>query len=239
MLPRGAKLNGRGRVIAFDPQTSCLDDLARTIAANGWQRTLETVAVGLGDHDAEAELHLSGTGSSFDAQFNAPDSPTAMCPIRTLDGECRRLGVDRVDFIKIDVEGFELPVLDGAVQTIRRDRPVLFIEIADSIRGRDYQNPRYGATIGWLQQQGYRVFRCREDARLESVHDADPQPHINMYLCVDANEPLVALYLWALLFRMKEAAIAARRRAWMLLGMAFSRLPPGIRAAIKRVLGRR
>jgi hypothetical protein len=45
-----------------------------------------------------------------------------------LDDICRRI-CTRVSFIKIDVEGHELEVLLGSVDTLRRDRPILLIEI--------------------------------------------------------------------------------------------------------------
>jgi hypothetical protein len=40
-------------------------------------------------------------------------------------------GVERVDFIKIDVEGHELPLLEGAANILKADRPFMMIEMAD------------------------------------------------------------------------------------------------------------
>ena len=48
------------------------------------------------------------------------------CPI---DDYVKSKGVDRIDFIKIDVEGFELEVLRGAKQTIERCKPVIYCEV--------------------------------------------------------------------------------------------------------------
>ena len=47
----------------------------------------------------------------------------------TLDRYCFNQNVHRIDCIKIDVEGFELKVLEGAMQTIKVHQPVLIIEI--------------------------------------------------------------------------------------------------------------
>jgi len=52
-----------------------------------------------------------------------------------IDVETRRIddeGLEDVGFIKIDVEGHEPAVLDGARQTIERDRPVLLVEILET-----------------------------------------------------------------------------------------------------------
>jgi len=68
----------------------------------------------------------------------------------TIDG----LGLDACDFICLDVEGYELAALKGAVETLRRFRPVIQFE-SNGLIG------RYGATeadlIGWLESFGYGV----------------------------------------------------------------------------------
>ncbi len=51
--------------------------------------------------------------------------------VRTVDGLCREVGLERVDFIKADVEGAEPAVLSGARHTLLRDRPALLLEIED------------------------------------------------------------------------------------------------------------
>ena len=59
------------------------------------------------------------------------------------------LAVTGVTFIKIDVEGHELPVLRGAERTIRRDRPRLVVEVEARIQP---VGPLLGLLAGW----GYR-----------------------------------------------------------------------------------
>jgi FkbM family methyltransferase len=52
-------------------------------------------------------------------------------PMSTIDAWCGRNGIGRVSFIKVDVEGFEPLVIEGAAATIDRDRPSLLLEIED------------------------------------------------------------------------------------------------------------
>ncbi len=173
------------RIHAFEPQPDCCAFLRQSVQLNNWNERLCVHALGLGDAPGELPLHLSGTGSTFDNAFNdAADLPTLTVPVDTLDHQVARLDLRRVDFIKIDVEGFEQAVLCGAAQTIERDHPILFIEIAGKIRGRQYRNPHYAATLEWLAARGYRVWRCTETGKLELADATRLPDHLAMYLCL-------------------------------------------------------
>jgi FkbM family methyltransferase len=68
-------------------------------------------------------------------------------PIRTLDS----FGFKNVSFIKIDVEGSELEVLEGARDTILRDRPNLLVELLAGTHDDPF------ASIAWIESTfGYR-----------------------------------------------------------------------------------
>ena len=47
----------------------------------------------------------------------------------TIDDTVESLGLDRVDVIKIDIEGYEEHAVLGAARTLERDRPTVFIEL--------------------------------------------------------------------------------------------------------------
>jgi len=66
------------------------------------------------------------------------------------------VGLADVDFIKIDCEGYEENVLRGAIETIKRDRPVIIVE-----QKRDMATARFGleplGAVKFLQSLGYQV----------------------------------------------------------------------------------
>ncbi|MER5730132.1 FkbM family methyltransferase [Streptomyces sp. NPDC002138] len=76
-----------------------------------------------------AYLTEGASGPGPNTEF-ARSRPVAT-PVRTVDGLCRHMGLDRVDFIKADVEGAEEAVLSGARHTLERHRPALLLEIED------------------------------------------------------------------------------------------------------------
>lgn len=60
------------------------------------------------------------------------------------------LGLDRLDFIKIDVEGAQLQVLEGAAETIARTRPVIQCELHPA-------RNEYPETADHMAGLGYRI----------------------------------------------------------------------------------
>jgi FkbM family methyltransferase len=73
----------------------------------------------------------------------------------TLDRFCAANGIERLDFVKADVEGAELRVLQGGTETIERFRPKLLLEIEErhvlrfGYRALDVRD--------WLAERGYRM----------------------------------------------------------------------------------
>jgi FkbM family methyltransferase len=82
--------------------------------------------------------------------------------VMSLDGFCAREGLDRLNFIKADIEGAELLVLRAAARTLADHHPSLLLEIED----RHTRKYGYGATdlIDWLGEQGYRPLQWIGDA---------------------------------------------------------------------------
>lgn len=70
-----------------------------------------------------------GIKEVLSARFGQDRSQLAS--MTTIDSWCAANDVDTVSFIKVDVEGFEPNVLDGATRTITRSHPSLLLEIED------------------------------------------------------------------------------------------------------------
>jgi len=80
-----------------------------------------------------------------------PGQPTMTAEVRKLDS----YEFEGVGLIKIDVEGDELAVLEGAEQTIAREQPVIIVE--DNKTAEDLNKYKTGDTIRWLEQRNYRL----------------------------------------------------------------------------------
>lgn len=118
-----------GRVHAFEPVPESFAFLERNVAANG-AHNVSLHPVALSDHDGTATIHFEAeaTGAAFISDHLSAGVPQQV-RLQTLDGWAAGAGLDRLDLVKIDVEGAELPVLDGGRATIARLRPVLVVEV--------------------------------------------------------------------------------------------------------------
>jgi FkbM family methyltransferase len=130
------------RVIAVEPTA----ELARCLtAAFPDVRVIEAVA---SDHAGTAELFLPSGGPGVGTSSLEYGSGTPVTVARvTLD----ELDLTDVRFVKLDVEGHELPALRGAERTIRRDRPQLLVELEERIQPVE---PVLDLLAGW----GYRPY---------------------------------------------------------------------------------
>lgn len=124
-----------GRVYAFEPTRDMFGVLDSNCRALGLENTVR-VCTALSDRTGTAEMVVpqreDGTLNHYEASLDAQASANGRSEsvsTSTLDDYCSHHGVERVDFIKCDVEGHELAVLEGARRTLLHHRPTLLLEV--------------------------------------------------------------------------------------------------------------
>lgn len=132
---RLSMLDGVRRVIAFEPDVANFRKASANIALNGGSEKIELLGIGLGPRDLDLELQMgiaSNSGTMKVATSKADAVTDSIIKVRRLDDVLMEENIERVDFVKIDVEGYELEVLKGAGDIIKSSRPKLFVEIDDA-----------------------------------------------------------------------------------------------------------
>lgn len=124
-----------GKVIAFEPSPRERERLNRHLNLNG-ARNVEVQTCALGPDSGVARLYLVANGQDGCNSLRPPavlePTSTMHVAVRRLDEELHRLGVSQVDFIKLDVEGAELGVLQGAAAIFSgASRPAILAEVQD------------------------------------------------------------------------------------------------------------
>ena len=111
-----------GRVYAFEPQRKIYRELHHNLALNGLTNVVAMrMAIGSG---ATRVIEMNPTTPGNEGGTGVGAGGDA-AELRSLDS----FHFEQVSLLKIDVETYENEVLDGAVDTIRRNRPVILIEI--------------------------------------------------------------------------------------------------------------
>ena len=125
----------QGRVVAVEPSPATAARLRETLALNRLDGRVAVEQAAVSAAPGHAEFHFDAGHSAGSKLVNAGTmdlatlaSPPVRVPVTTVDALVATHGLDRVDLVKVDVEGFEGDVLDGAAATIARHRPAFILE---------------------------------------------------------------------------------------------------------------
>ncbi|CAA7623688.1 SAM-dependent methyltransferase [Candidatus Terasakiella magnetica] len=145
-IPLGRLVGPKGRVLAFEAQRSIHAILSTNLVINGLEHVwAERVALGGGPGEITVP-HLPLDRLSNFGGVSLGGEGGEPCPVRSLDS----YAIEKLRLIKIDVEGAEYAVIAGAVDTIKRLRPILYVE--------NDRREKSAALIGAILGLGYRLW---------------------------------------------------------------------------------
>ncbi len=182
-VPLARLVGPSGRVVAFEPNRTTCACLSQNVRQNRLGN-VRIVRAAAGDRASHARLIVTPDNLG-ETHLASPDDGSARgerVEVTTLDAEVSKLRLPRVDFIKIDVEGFELTALRGAVQTLRANpRLVVQTEIVPT------HASRYGygvdELVAFFATHGYSPYTCDSRGAMRPADVSQP--------------PLVADWFWA------------------------------------------
>lgn len=122
------------KVYAFEPEPTVYCDLLSNITINGWQDRCYPFNIGL--YDSETSIDMKSYAPHWPAFTISQDYN-----VTTLDKMVEKLQINKIDWIKIDVEGVEENVIRGAFETISRFKPKMIIEC------HDFMNPNISNNV--------------------------------------------------------------------------------------------
>jgi FkbM family methyltransferase len=120
---------GAEKIIAIEPDPRVFRILNRSIEANKLDNIITINRAAYDKSNVKLELHLStksGLSSIFSSHLTKTRCGTIHIKTITLDEVYRSLNLDKIDVVKIDVEGAESYVLSGANDIINGFRPLFF-----------------------------------------------------------------------------------------------------------------
>jgi FkbM family methyltransferase len=173
------------QVHAFEPSAAMANLLRRTSARN-----VSIHEIALSDHEGDADLFIpQGDGglvhgrASLETQdeFSAGQITTAHVPLARLDDVVH----EHVAFVKVDVEGHELSVLNGAVDLVERCQPVFLVEAEDRHRAEATRS-----VFDFFRDKSYHGFFLHDDGVISIDHfDAGELQDANALLPNGGRKP--------------------------------------------------
>lgn len=158
-----SKLSPDATIFAFEPNQETFSKLQSNLSFNRNSRILPQ-NIGLGDKNSVMKL--------FEVDENNPGMnrilpdgsqfPFTTIQIERLDDFCKRHEINKIDFMKIDVEGFEYAVLEGGQNIIKSCKPLIFLELDDSNLRDNNRSARELLIL--LEGMGYTCFKRADNS---------------------------------------------------------------------------
>jgi FkbM family methyltransferase len=185
------RVGPEGRVVAFEPEPRNRERLERNVALNDFSQ-VAVLPFALFDREGEVAFARAPEGDTGTGAISANGAIDAVNTVR-LDDIFAREGIERLDVLKLDIEGAEAPALAGAAGLLERARPAVLFEVN-----------RIGVTndgvsapaLDVLRGHGYRLYAIESLATrphfalTELPAGVDPRPHAERWYALN----LIALH---------------------------------------------
>jgi FkbM family methyltransferase len=155
------------RIHAFEPSPATFEILRR---GYGGRPSISLENMALGDREGTLPFHVtkdySVNDSLLEPAWNA-GGDEVLVRVETLDRYCEAYGIDHVDFLKIDAQGYDLNVLRGAGRMLGERRIEAFCVEVSFVDMYKYQ-PKYVDILSFVNDTGYRLVGLYEQSYIRN-----------------------------------------------------------------------
>ena len=173
---------------AFEPVPANFELLEKHAQLNS-QLGVTVLPMAVSDADGEVAFNLPPAGNRGTGAMDSgssPDGQRTVVEAVSIDSFAGSRNLQRLDAMKIDVEGAELKVLAGARQSIARFRPRMLIEVNEPCLVRFGESPE--TLVSCLESMKYKVCRVTRQG-LQPFQGLEPGEDYANVMCVPEEQP--------------------------------------------------
>jgi len=150
-------MNDKGNVLSFEPDLNNCFWFRKSIQVNG-RRCIKLFQYTLSDREGSVDFYRGKT-SGMGSLFLSSDTEEKVITVKTrkLDNVLKDEGINKVDLIKIDVQGADLLVLKGAERTLKRQNIKLAMDV--DVKSLEERNQ----VFDFLGSCGFKMFRISKE----------------------------------------------------------------------------
>ena len=146
----------QGKVVAIEPSPVNFKLLQKNIQDEN-VTNVELYQIAGGDHDGMIKFFLdphSNLSRIIKNEEKVPENGQIVeVPIKKLDSFLETLQIKTLDFIRMDVEGYEFNILEGMKNSIKKFKPMIQMEVHTSLLG----NEKTKKLLEWIMSEKYEV----------------------------------------------------------------------------------
>jgi FkbM family methyltransferase len=184
-----SRIHPEGRIHAFEPVPQTFSRLVRNVARNGLEKQIRISNIGLGNEITTTSFFLPKFSGSVAASAKnlhpEEENIEVVVHIDTLDRYFGMQGLNRLDLMKVDVEGAELFVVKGGLDTLNRHKPLVFMELL-----RKWSKPfgyHPNDVIGLFADMGYACYALADGKLATFAKMTDETTQTNFFFAHPAK----------------------------------------------------
>lgn len=128
----------KGKVVSFEPIPRLIEQFNESIILNHFSNIIEVQEFAC-SNTAESLAIKINPGNIGGSGFHHTNKEYEEIKVETICADNILLGMEKINFIKIDTEGHELEALQGLKETLQKFRPTLLIEFSPAFWGNEAQ----------------------------------------------------------------------------------------------------
>jgi FkbM family methyltransferase len=160
----------KSRIYSFEPVRSSFLNFIKNIVRNRFEKVITPFQLAISDKEGNVLMTSRQTTGNHILSKNERVNETETIPAIDLDTFLIKQQIEKVHFIKCDVEGHEMAVINGGMGMFVKQKPILYIEIVEKWASRYGNSPK--EIINKITGIGYRGYELTQNS-INEITDFD------------------------------------------------------------------